>query len=286
MPEFLKTYYDTEGPFGIPMRDRQARALDELVRGLPREAPYEPRTAVVTKGPSELLPGERADVSWISEESVDRQGEIVLAAGMDDNHFKLNPIVTMQHAYWMPPVGRSLWRRRVRDGALSGVKAKMQYPARPNAWPPDSHWPPDVAFTLVQHGLLRGKSIGFLPTKARRPTDEEIQTDPALADVRFIIEKWVLLEYACVYLPAQQNAVVEAVSKGLPLPEEFRAAMGVELTAPAAVPVEPFTPLEEYEKALRRALAALNLNELITKAVRDGSDRARGRVERPGEPGP
>ncbi len=81
MPEFLKTCYDTEGPFGIPMRDHQARALDAVVRGLPHEEPYEPRTALVAKGPSELLPGERADVSWISEESIDRQGEIVRAAG-------------------------------------------------------------------------------------------------------------------------------------------------------------------------------------------------------------
>ena len=98
--------FETEGPFGLPMRDRQARALDALVQTLPREQPYEPHKALVEKGPSELLPGERADVSWISEESIDRQGEIVVAAGMDDSHFKLNPLVTMQHAYWMPPVGR------------------------------------------------------------------------------------------------------------------------------------------------------------------------------------
>ncbi|MCI0464714.1 MAG: hypothetical protein L0Z62_47935 [Gemmataceae bacterium] len=275
MTAFLKTHYDTEGPFGIPMRERQARALDELVRGLPREEPYEPRTTLLTKGPSELLPGERADVSWISEESIDRQGEIVLAAGMDDSHFKLNPIVTMQHAYWMPPVGRSLWRRRVRDGELIGIKAKTQYPTRPNAWPPDCHWPPDVAFTLVQNGLLRGKSVGFLPTKARRPTDEEIERNPTLGKVRFIIEKWVLLEYACVYLPAQQNAVVEAVSKGLRLPDDFRTAMGLDLSAS---PVVPFTPLEEFEKALRRAVQALDLGALVARAVRDGCDGARGRV--------
>lgn len=276
MAGFLKTYYDTEGPFGIPMRDRQALALDELVRGLPREEPYEPRKALVEKAPSELLPGERADVSWISEESVDRQGEIVLATGMDDSHFKLNPLVTLQHAYWMPPVGRSLWRRRVRDGELAGIKAKTQYPQRPEAWPGDCHWPPDVAFTLVQSGLLRGKSIGFLPTKARRPTDEEIAANPAMGRVRFIVEKWVLLEYACVYLPAQQHAVVEAVSKGLPLPEEFRSAMGVELPAPA--PVVPFTPLGEVEKALQRAVANLDLRGLVEKAVREGWERARGRV--------
>ena len=79
----------------------------------------------------------------------------------------------------------------------------------------------DVAFTLVQAGLLRGKSIGFLPLQARRPTEAEIANQPALGQVRFIIEKWLLLEYACVFLPAQQNAVVEAVSKGVKIPDDI-----------------------------------------------------------------
>src|SRR5262245_7562164 len=277
MPEFVKTCYDTEGPFGIPMRDRQAQALDALLQTLPREEPYELRKQLVAEAPSELLSGERADVSWISEESIDRHGEIVLAAGMDDSHFKLNPIVTMQHAYWLPPVGRSLWRRRVRDGERRGIKAKTQYPQRPESWPSSSDWPPDVAFTLVQHGLLCGKSVGFLPTKARRPTEEEIAADPTLARVRFIIEKWILLEYACVYLPAQQHAVVEAVSKGLRLPEDFRAAMGLQL---GVAPVVPFTPLSEVEKALERAVRALDLPGLVARAaggVAAGHARAPGR---------
>jgi hypothetical protein len=273
MTTYLKTYYDTEGPFGLPMRDRQARALDDLLRTLPREAPYEPQTAVVAKGPAELLPGERADVSWISEESVDRQGDIVLAAGMDDAHFRLNPLVTMQHAYWMPPVGRSAWRRRTSDGGLRGVKAKTVYTPRPEAWPAGADWPPDVAFTLVQSGLLRGKSVGFLPTKARRPTDEEIERDPALGKVRFVVEKWLLLEYACVYLPAQQNAVVESVSKGLRLPDEFRKVMGL----PAPAPM-PFTPLEEVQRHLERRLAAIDVQSLVDRAVQVGLARLTGRV--------
>ena len=192
MPDFHKTYYDTEGPFGMPMKDRQAQALESLLKTLPRERPYEPQTAIVEKSPTELLTGERADVSWISEESIDRQSDVVLAAGMDDSNFKLNPLVTMQHAYWLPPVGRSLWRKRVRDGPLVGIKAKTQYPQRPGTWPADSEWPPDTAFTLVQSGLLCGKSVGFLPLKARRPTDEEAIANPAWSRVNWVIEKWLL----------------------------------------------------------------------------------------------
>src|SRR5262245_43917844 len=208
MAEFLKQHYgDCEGPLGIPCLDWQARALDDVLRSLPKDELHAPGHLIVAKATTELLPGERADVSWISTEDPDRLRDVVLAGGMNDEHFKLNPVVTLQHAYWMPPVGRSLWRRRVKDGPRTGIKAKTLYPSRPESWPAGASWPPDFAFPLVQSGLLCGKSIGFLPTKVRTPTDEELTRWPELRQVQRIVEEWILLEYACVYLPAQQNAV-------------------------------------------------------------------------------
>jgi hypothetical protein len=277
MPSFLKPYYDTEGPFGLPMRDRQAVRLEALVKELPREQRREPRKAIIARDPAELQPGERADISWISEESIDREGDIVLAGGMDDSHFQLNPLVTMNHAYWLPPVGLSLWRAQATEGPLRGVKAKTQYQPRPDSWPEQADWPPDIAFSLVQAGLLRGKSVAFLPVQQRRPTAEEIDQNPTLARARFIIEKWILLEYACVYLPAQQNAVVESVSKALAVPDEYRKALGWE-TAAALPPRVGFTPLAEMERALQRRLVALDLPGRVRQAFEDGWGRLRGRV--------
>jgi len=129
---FLKPHYDTEGPFGLPMKDAQAQALEAIIKTLPQ--PVEPKFVTLDKAPSELLPGERADVSWISTEDVDRDQEIVVAKGMDDTHFKLNPIVTLQHCYSLPPVGKSVWRKRYKDGDMVGIKAKTQYPKRPDSW--------------------------------------------------------------------------------------------------------------------------------------------------------
>jgi len=48
-----------------------------------------------------------------STESPDRLNEVVLARGMNDSQFQTNPLVTLGHAYHLPPVGRSLWRKRV-----------------------------------------------------------------------------------------------------------------------------------------------------------------------------
>src|SRR5262249_7750676 len=124
----------SEGPLGFPLTDKQAFALEAILQTLPKDDAFRYRKTVSARGPSELLPGERSDVSWISTEDPDRANEVVIARGMNDSQFKLNPIVTMQHAYWLPPVGKSLWRKVVKDGALRGIKAKTQYPSKPADW--------------------------------------------------------------------------------------------------------------------------------------------------------
>src|SRR6516225_9882333 len=276
---FLKTIHDTEGPLGLPMKDKQARLLDGILKTLPEEDRQLCRI-VTAKKPSELLDGERADVSWISTEEIDRDREIVVARGMNDEQFKMNPIVTLQHCYGQPPVGRSLWRKRVKDGALAGIKAKTQYPARPANW--EGSWQPDTVFTLIQHGLMQGKSIGFLRLKSHCPSSHEIAALPELAEVSRIIDEWLLLEYACVFLPANQSALVEAVSKGLSLPGAMADLFGIKAdTVPrpelppagARIPI-PFTSEEEITRLIRTRLTGINPHSLMQDAL----DRVRGRV--------
>jgi hypothetical protein len=255
MPSFLKHYGTTEGPLGLPMQDRQAFQLESILKALlPEDRAL--KRAVIARPPTELLDGERADVSWISTEEIDRDREIVVSRGMNDAHFKLIPLVTMQHAYWRPPVGRSLWRKRVKDGPLVGIKAKTHFPPRPDDWAEEC-WDPDATFSLIKVGLLQGKSIGFIALKSHCPSSHEIAARPELADVRRVIDEWLLLEYACVYLPANQSALVEAVSKGVAI---------------------PFTPVEEIGKELRRRVEGLDVAALIDGRIQAAYDAARGRV--------
>jgi hypothetical protein len=268
----LKPYFDTEGPFGLPMKDRQARALEARVKALPKDEAFALRRCTFERGLTEVQPGDRTDVSWITEEAPDRAGDVVLAGGMNDEHFRLNPIVTLNHCYTQPPVGRSLWRRKVREGALHGIKAKTVYPPRPDAWAA-GEWPPDVAFELVRAGLLRGKSIGFLPLKVRAPTAEEIGRRPELANVRYVIEEWLLAEYACCFLPMQPHAVVEQVSKSLPqLPHALAAALDL-----PARPL-PFTSLDEVGRAVARLLRSPAFDGLLQNSLQRSWQKARGIV--------
>jgi hypothetical protein len=329
---WLKQHYGSaEGPLGFPMTDKQAFALDAIIKSLPKDNAYayrkvvvgdysasgvsdDPGTGALTrparhqfKAVTEVSSGERSDVSWISTEDPDRVGDVVCAKGMNDGQFRLNPIVTLNHSYTMPPVGRSLWRKVVKDGPLRGIKAKTLYPPRPANWLEDKDWPADVAFALVQADLLRGKSIGFLPVKVHVPDAQEKSQrlgDGALGghcDINLIIDEWILLEYACVVLPAQQNAVVESVSKNpgspqdakaaavnslgavtLPsLPQEFQKALGFKPFSPAIDMIGlhqkspiPFTSLAELERAIAEYIQKIDVQELIQNRL----DLLRGRV--------
>jgi hypothetical protein len=265
-------YWPVEGPLGLPMTDRQAFALEALLKEIPRED-HALKKVALFKAPTEVMPGERTDVSWISAESIDRDREIVRASGMDDSHFRLNPLVTMQHDYRIPPVGRSLWRKRVRDGSLTGIKAKTHYPPRPESLPAEADWEPDYALALIQADLMRGKSIGFLTRKSHVPTAEEIRSNPELADCRRIIDEWLLLEYACCFIPCQQHAVVEQVSKSVPW--RFLVTHGIIQPLPAVA--LPHLELDELQQAIERRLSGFD-ESALRQAILDRLDQQRGRI--------
>lgn len=159
MSTFHKSY-GTEGPLGFPLSEKQARNLDTLLKALPKSKEFEYRKTVFLKAPTELNPGERSDVSWISTETPDRYDHVVFAKGMNDSQFALNPIVTLNHDYTCPPIGRSLWRKFVKDGDTRGIKAKTVYPPMPASWPAGECWEPVKVFAQIQAGFLNAESIG------------------------------------------------------------------------------------------------------------------------------
>ena len=272
---------DTEGPFGFPMKDTQAQQLDKILKDLPKEEPYVlTRTKAITKEVIEVDKEERTDVSWISTEDKDHQKDIVIAKGCKQDIYRLNPIVTWNHDYKQPAIGHNLWIKPAKSGATKGLKAKTHYPPQPDEWHPGTPWMPSQALSLVHLRLLPGKSVGFLPLKARRPTPEEIKGNTALyGDVRYVVEEWLLLEYSCETMPCNAGALVEASQKGLitddllelagvekpeveedePEPEAVIAGLPIEKEPePAPPPTAPYLTAEEYAKALRKTIDSYN----------------------------
>jgi hypothetical protein len=184
----------------------------------------------------------------------------------------------------------------VKDGPVAGIKAKTVYPPRPDSWPLDekgqpSPWPPDKVLSLIQVGMLQGKSIGFQVLKGHHPDSKECDKNAWDPDrVCYVIDEWLLLEYAVCYLPCNPDTLVEAVSKGsVYLPPDLAHALGIDpalltlrdrastpaATAPAKL---LFTPLAEIEKAVTAAIAAVDFEGMAKRATETAWDRSRGRV--------
>ena len=76
--------------------------------------------------------------------------------------------------------------------------------------------------------MMQGKQVGFIRLKSHSASSHEIAADPATAKVSRVIDEWLLIEYAVTFLPMNQAALVEAVSKSGIAPERL-ATLGIEV---------------------------------------------------------
>ena len=282
MAKLLKGW--TDGPLGFPMREEVARETDELIKTLPHTAEYEYRRRAVVADDAQTDETARTETSFITVDCVDRDKEIVLPRGMDLRPFQKNPIVPFAHAYDALPVGRCLWLKREARGKGEGILAKTQYAQPPADW--NGEWFPSAVFALIQQGILKGKSIGFLPLEARPPKEDEIKARPDWAGARLIFPKTVLLEYSIAPVPANPDALVQAVNKGLRIPLRMLEEMGIVIMGEPAEPETKTEPVQPADPPAGKAIAYVTETEYLAAIkridvggfVQDALDRKRGRV--------
>ena len=153
-------------------------------------------------------PGERSVIARISTTSVDRDGDVLLPSGVDLRDFKKNPVVLFMHEGKKLPVGTAPLIVRKPDSII----AKVMFAERPDTLPDAQEFVPDTVFSMFQQGVLRAFSVGFMLDKARVPTPDDVRRFGRT--VKQVITKWRLLEFSVVSVPANQDALAEAVSKG------------------------------------------------------------------------
>ena len=273
-----------EGPLGLPMPSETAKAIESILASLDADC----KAAVERAGgpirraiaPAEfgLMACERADVSLITTDAIDRDREVVYPGGIDTAQFEAAGMpVTFAHQYDQLPVGRAAWLQRRSSGWL----AKSLYHARPENWQGD--WFPDAVWHLVQSGSLRGKSIGFIPLEYRKPNAAEVKARPELADVRGVIPRSLLLEYAVAPIQSNPDALVQGVAKaksaGFAFPAAALRRLGLVIPGePAAIdwsalgtgptgPTRPTGPTQDPEPLLTRAVVADLFRLAAAKAV-------------------
>jgi len=137
----------------------------------------------------------------LSDATVDRYGDSIVAKGWDLASFERNPIALFGHSHDYP-IGR--WSDlRVEGGKLIG---RLNLAARGTSARIDE------LIGLVEQGILRAVSVGFMPKKA-----EPIDPNKPYAGQRYLEQE--LLETSLVSVPANPAAL--AVAKSMQVSEEI-----------------------------------------------------------------
>lgn len=229
MANYNKEFGNCIGPFGFPMFEPEARELDKILEENSKDSAFSYKHVVKSDSFDYFIDKERSDVSTVTDNSVDKDGEVVNPKGLDWSAFQKNPIVTLNHSYWQPPVGKSLWQNFTKNA----WKAKTAYIERPESLPHDKEWIPDTVWHMVKSGYMPAKSIGFLPTKGHTPTVEEMNNDSSLRKCSFIFDEAKIYEYAACYIGSNDNALVEDVAKGIiKMPQDLAALFKLEIPGP------------------------------------------------------
>ena len=155
---------------------------------------------------------ENTATAAISTDTVDRDREILLPKGAELGNFYKNPVVLWAHDYSGTPVGKAKW---IKSGRKY-IKAMWTWAKTVKAQEIKQLW---------EGGFLNAISVGFIPKEGHEPTPKDIDKVPEWAEARRIVDKWELLEFSIVPVPANPDAL--ASIKALNLSKETQEELGI-----------------------------------------------------------
>ena len=150
---------------------------------------------------------ERTLTAYVSTEARDRMDERLLVSGADITKFKKNPVVLFAHNYAQPPIGKALWTKKDDRGVIS----KVQFAKTALA---------EEVFQLYKDGFMNAFSVGFIP---KEWTDGDGEKTPSRT-----YNKWEMIEFSAVPVPANPEALTLAVQKGILKDETLKKSFGLD----------------------------------------------------------
>lgn len=203
-------------------------------------------TCAVAKA-AEDLAGERRLQFTISTGEVDRDNDIVNPKGaVNLDTFPSTGVVLWAHDARLPPIAKPI--KAWIDG--DSIKAVAEFQ------PPDMDHPLGRGFGATvqryyEEGFMKSVSIGFMPAEWRFAEDRELGIN---------FDKWELLEFSPVPIPANRAAVVDLAAKGIDMRGVYDWATrcldgDVELLVPRRL-------VEDAREGLREIYAAKSIVDL------------------------
>jgi phage head maturation protease len=222
--------------------------------------------------------GERAVTVWMSTTAVDRDGEVLIPQGCNSKNFERNPVVMWDHVYLgRLPVGQCVAIKREENG----LKGKIIFAERPENHPVTEEWLPDTLLSLYRQKVMRAVSVGLVPIESRPATDRDVKQ---YGDgCRRVYSKWELLELSCTAIPANQEAVALAVSKGLMTAEMAKTVWGVDEQPEPTPEPEPVAKRVQVEaappKPAPRRVCVVEADEQdMARFIDERIQKAKGRI--------
>lgn len=186
--------------------------------------------------------GERTVRFKISSEVVDRDGDILIAEGCDFSNYEKNPVFLPFHEYNEFPLGKVV-NYFVEDKA---IYADVYFPTVEELSTDEKSVSEkaklvDFTYHCYKTGMLNAVSVGFLI----QDYEENKETGG------YIVKKWELLEFSAVSVPANQEAVTQAVKS---FGEDFVKKIGMEVKSGRRISKETQKTLDDIKECARHLL--------------------------------
>lgn len=189
----------------------------------------------------------------ITDDSIDRENDVIDIEGWELDNYKANPVILWAHDHYSVPIARavSLYREGTQ---LRSLAEFVERDVMPFAY---------MVYQLYVKGYMNAVSVGFKPK-------EYAFDETRKYGINFY--KQELLEYSCVPVPANPNALAVARSAGIDLaPMKHWAEKALDLTRSGSPNDEARTRLEVLRAASLDAGRALILEVSEMKDVADGA---------------
>ena len=210
--------------------------------------------------------GDRSVQFTISKEVVDRDGDILRASGVDFTNYMKNPVFLSFHNSREFPLGKvtKFW---VEGNA---VKAIVYFPpieelsTNPEQASEKAKLV-DFTYHCYKTGMLNAVSVGFIP----KDWTEIMENGQWVGND---ITKWELLEFSAVAVPANQDAIAEAVKS---FGDEFAKGLVSTVSKTESVVKSGKRVSAETREILNRIKACGDEIEKCQKSIKACSDNLR-----------
>jgi len=142
-----------------------------------------------------------------STEGIDRMDEAINADGWELANYEKNPVFLWAHDYSMPPIGRSV--KTWIDKRVHRLKFKIEF-ADAETYPFA-----DTIYRLFKGGFMNAVSVGFIPLEVEDRDDDKDKKGKKAKQPRRRYIRQELLELSAAPVPANPEALQNAVTAGV-----------------------------------------------------------------------